>query len=299
MQILVVCTANVCRSPSAQILLQGGLDRQMAEVGPQTQTGQMLATLDVASAGVFTSPGASACGLAPALRGAAGQSHRSRQLLAEMLEPAGLVLTATSEHRSAVVRMSPEVRYRTFTLRQAARIAAWLTGPGDTLEAAARRASGIGQIPGPEVGAENWRLSFDTDDPRAAVPPLPSAKDPEARWQWFVGELDAGRAYAPAITTPPVDLIAQAHAEADRHPFRRLRAMLGGGGRQATRPAEDLEQVSASEIHPDDLPDPHNPAVSAPDSQGNAVDLHAQVDTMLRESVGTLLAAMVAVARKP
>ncbi len=69
-----------------------------------------------------------------------------------------------------------------FTLRQAARLAEWVTADSGVLTVAAQRARGVE----PEL-AEN--------DPRAQVPPLPAA--PEQRIAWLIAEMDAARGMAP------------------------------------------------------------------------------------------------------
>ncbi|HJG51704.1 MAG TPA: hypothetical protein K8U89_06525 [Brachybacterium faecium] len=109
--LLLVCAANVCRSPLAELLLRRELDG--------------LSEVRVESAGVGASDGARICELvaerhadAPWVR--AAQEHRSRSLTPELLASAALVLVADREVRSEVVRMSPGVRDRIFTLRDAA-----------------------------------------------------------------------------------------------------------------------------------------------------------------------------------
>ena len=55
-------------------------------------------------------------------RGVFTEGHRSRLLDAAMLREADLVLTASREHRSAVVRLLPAAIGRTFTMLQFARL---------------------------------------------------------------------------------------------------------------------------------------------------------------------------------
>ena len=95
--LLLVCAANVCRSPLAELLLRRELDG--------------LSEVRVESAGVGASGGARICELvaerhadAPWVR--AAQEHRSRSLTPELLASAALVLVADREVRSEVVRMS-------------------------------------------------------------------------------------------------------------------------------------------------------------------------------------------------
>lgn len=109
--ILLVCAANVCRSPLAELLLRDGLG----------------AGLDVriASAGTMTSGGSEICSLVEQFRedaawGDEARAHRSVRIEPGMLEQAALILVASRDVRSEVVRSVPEVRGRTYTLREAA-----------------------------------------------------------------------------------------------------------------------------------------------------------------------------------
>jgi protein-tyrosine phosphatase len=113
--VLVVCTANVCRSPYVERLLR---DRLSALDGG--------ARVHVSSAGLRALTTASfdpvmaerLGGLGIATDGPVG-----RPLDAAALRSADLVLTMTRAHRSAIVGQAPAVLRRTFTLRELARIA--------------------------------------------------------------------------------------------------------------------------------------------------------------------------------
>lgn len=115
-QILVVCTANVCRSPLAAVLLA-------EELGGPTRR------LAISGAGVGAMVGAPAC--REMRRTAAGQGlpvtelhhHRSRQLTVGEVTAADLVLAADRQVRSTILRMAPDVAPRVFTLREAAALA--------------------------------------------------------------------------------------------------------------------------------------------------------------------------------
>jgi len=113
-EILVICTANVCRSPSAAAALAVSL------------AGGDRAGWHVTSAGIRASEGSSACPLAldevePAQRGAL-ESHHAQQLTRELVADADLVVTAELTHRAAVARLDPRAAQRTFTLLEAARL---------------------------------------------------------------------------------------------------------------------------------------------------------------------------------
>ena len=110
-RVLLVCTANICRSPAAARLLAGRL-------GP---------SIEVVSRGTRSVPGARMCPVSANWvlmnAGAAEGGHRSRQLELADIKASTLILTATQRHRTKVIEMRPSAQVRTFTLVQAARIA--------------------------------------------------------------------------------------------------------------------------------------------------------------------------------
>jgi len=111
--ILVVCTGNICRSPLAEQLLSARL------LGSAT-------SFVVTSAGTMAQDGAPMDDLAAEQsrrHGGVPDGHVATYLTEKLAENADLVLTASREHRSAVVRLSPRATRRTFTLRQFARLA--------------------------------------------------------------------------------------------------------------------------------------------------------------------------------
>lgn len=113
-QVLVVCTANVCRSRAAQELLRDAL----ADAGvPATVT----------SAGVRAAAGAPACATMVRLLRERGlrldEAEGARQVSSELLEGQDLVLVPERSHRAALARLLPAGRARTFTLVEAAVLA--------------------------------------------------------------------------------------------------------------------------------------------------------------------------------
>jgi protein-tyrosine phosphatase len=92
--ILVVCTANVCRSPMAEAAF-----------------GALLPGVKVRSAGVFANPGQLVHAYSVAAVRAAGYGeiagHRSQLVSPEMLREADLVFCADSSHRSALLARAP------------------------------------------------------------------------------------------------------------------------------------------------------------------------------------------------
>ncbi len=104
--ILVVCTANICRSPLAELLLTDRLDQRRFEVASAGVRGWRDQPMDEA-----VQHEARRLGLDPS-------EFRSRPLLAEHITSADLVLTATKEHRAGVLELAPTALRRTYTLRE-------------------------------------------------------------------------------------------------------------------------------------------------------------------------------------
>lgn len=144
-RILVVCTANQCRSPMAEVLLRRALAARgvVAEV---TSAGSL-------PGGVPASQGSVA---AMRRRGLDLTGHRSRPLAPEAVAPADLVVCMARRHCREVVVLHPPAWPRTFTLRE-------LVRRGE--EAGAR---GDGQALGDwlaELGRGRVRAALLSDDP--------------------------------------------------------------------------------------------------------------------------------------
>lgn len=111
-RVLLVCSANVCRSPAMAI----GFATAAREGGVR---------VDVVSAGRLAEPGAMICAVTAEAVGVdersrkAATDHRAQRLSAELIESAGLILGATREERAAVAVMSPRSRSRVFTIAEA------------------------------------------------------------------------------------------------------------------------------------------------------------------------------------
>lgn len=104
MSILVVCTANVARSPLAEAMLAAS-----------------LADVEVVSAGTHAGVGDPAAGRSRKLatiRALDLGDHRSRPVTADLLHGADLVITMAAAHRDRCAQLSGEVAGRTFTLRE-------------------------------------------------------------------------------------------------------------------------------------------------------------------------------------
>jgi protein-tyrosine phosphatase len=118
-RVLVVCTANICRSPMAEHLLRNALAARRGEATSPD------AGIDVSSAGVRGWDGAEMDPPAAAeLRRLGGDpsGFRARSFTAALGERAELILTATTEHRRMVLEEVPQALRRTFTLREFAHL---------------------------------------------------------------------------------------------------------------------------------------------------------------------------------
>src|SRR3954454_19445288 len=117
LRVLFVCTGNICRSPSAQMLLRARLDDLL---GPEARL------IEISSAGLGTPGGWELDPPIAELLHAAGIEHvgrfRSRRVDADVLCGADLVLTGTKQHRLTIGADFPDAYTRTFTMREAARL---------------------------------------------------------------------------------------------------------------------------------------------------------------------------------
>ncbi len=107
-QVLVVCTANICRSPAAAALLERYLGTDAITVGSAGLEARAGSPMDDTMAWLVDVP--------------TGQ-FTARQVTPAMIQAADLVLVMTREQRSAVVGRVPTAVRRTFTLREFADLA--------------------------------------------------------------------------------------------------------------------------------------------------------------------------------
>ena len=111
--ILMVCTANICRSPIASALLQRKLQQQ----------GMKPRQWQVASAGTWAQDGLPA---APKVRELMSQlginlnRHRSRGVTSGLLQAADLILTMEQGHKEALQSEFPEIAGRVYLLSEMA-----------------------------------------------------------------------------------------------------------------------------------------------------------------------------------
>lgn len=105
--VLTVCSANVCRSPLAELTL--------GEVGRRNAT-----PVRFASAGLEARAGSTMCHTAARNIPDEPAAHAARQLDRELATSAGIILTMEKEQRGQVARIAPGTQAKTFTLTEAA-----------------------------------------------------------------------------------------------------------------------------------------------------------------------------------
>ncbi len=112
-RVLHVCTGNICRSPMAEHLMLVGLEQRgvqgisVGSAGTRGFHGEPMQPFALSTLASYDVDGA---------------DFRARELVAEHVAAADLVLTASREHRGAVVVLQPRASARTFTLREFARL---------------------------------------------------------------------------------------------------------------------------------------------------------------------------------
>lgn len=109
--VLFVCTGNVCRSPSAQLLFQASVNgrNDIAVLSAGTHA-LVNAGIDDSTATVL------------ARLGFDPTRHRGAQFEPPMARQADLILTAAREHRDFVISQMPTAYRRTFTMKEFARL---------------------------------------------------------------------------------------------------------------------------------------------------------------------------------
>jgi protein-tyrosine phosphatase len=157
-RILFVCTGNICRSPFMERLMRARLE---------TAFGERAQRIKLGSAGTAAMVGAPMAEPAAALLvkyGGDPSGFVARDLKRMHVQTADLILTATRDHRAAVVTTLPRAAGKTATLREFARL---LDGVG------------VGQIgtAEPDPADQLRALAFAAFKQRGVVPAVDPAGD--------------------------------------------------------------------------------------------------------------------------
>lgn len=108
--VLFVCVGNICRSPSAEVMLRQAVDGR---------------GIQVSSAGLGALVGHGIDATAQELlaeRGMDGLAHRARQIDNAILGAADLVLTMERKHVRRIAEIAPQASGKTFLLGSGSRI---------------------------------------------------------------------------------------------------------------------------------------------------------------------------------
>lgn len=138
LRVLVVCTANICRSPYLQLALQAAAGRGV-EVTSAGTHGFVDEAMDAQMAAEATA------------RGLDPTDFRSRPLTRDLVAGADLVLTAEARHRTFVLEEHPAAFKKVFTVGQFARGVAALPEGTSPREAVARLAASRPSADGADV----------------------------------------------------------------------------------------------------------------------------------------------------
>ena len=150
--ILAVCTGNICRSPVLARLLEARTDGtvQIGSGGIRARTGEPVARR---MAELLQS------------RGLDTGQFTARQLTADMIRTATIVVTMTRAQRSAVVRAVPEAVRQTFTLLELAHVLGTSPGPHAATDDAARWARVPELVSLERLNHSARNRDLDIDDP--------------------------------------------------------------------------------------------------------------------------------------
>ncbi|GAA1469910.1 low molecular weight phosphatase family protein [Microbacterium thalassium] len=125
-EILTVCTGNICRSPLAELLLRTRLMDLHPTVSSAGTRGLARAPMTPESVSLADQLGVPAD---------IATQHRSRFLTEHMLKSPDLILAMSRNHRRVIAELAPTRLRSTFTVREFARLAADLSD-AEIIEAA-------------------------------------------------------------------------------------------------------------------------------------------------------------------
>jgi protein-tyrosine phosphatase len=103
-RILIVCVGNICRSPTAEVMLRDRLREKGTLVESAGLAALVGQPIDPTAESVLGRNGLTAVG------------HVARQLSQAMLSAADMVLAMDNRHVSAIQALAPQVRGKTFFL---------------------------------------------------------------------------------------------------------------------------------------------------------------------------------------
>jgi protein-tyrosine phosphatase len=189
--VLVVCTGNVCRSPYIERRLRHELAGSGIEVSSAGTRALVGRDMDAGTRELLQHSGIYV------------EGFTARELTAELVSGADLVVAAAREHRAAAARLHPAAMRRTFTLRDLADLLSGVSA---------------GELGAPACGVSWARHVAETASRRRAEVPA--------------------RQHGVDLTDPiggPPSVFAQMAAEVDDSlvPVVRALRMVGGASRQA------------------------------------------------------------------
>jgi low molecular weight protein-tyrosine phosphatase len=163
--VLHVCMGNICRSPMAERLLHLAVRERVGDQADKLVLSASAGTGGWHAGDAMNPPAAREL----RRRGGDDAGFRARQLLAEHVDAADLVLTATAEQVDYVVELRPDAAARTFVIGQFGRLLAKIDLAA--LPPAAPSPSGV---PEPDaVYARGVELVAAVDAARAGRQPQP------------------------------------------------------------------------------------------------------------------------------
>jgi protein-tyrosine phosphatase len=120
--VLVVCTANIARSPLAEAMLRRRWSTPGAPDAPDAPDGEVVRVASAGTRARADSPPASGSVELARQRGLDITGHRSRPLTPDAVQGAGLVLTMSERQRAVCSKLATGAASRTFTFREFARL---------------------------------------------------------------------------------------------------------------------------------------------------------------------------------